>query len=83
MVPLAELLKRELKNEKIEKPTIRHGQAGQSKKGEDFTLMKLECQKIPGDGSSTFAVFAVCSAYHLVAIYLEIFCLFCFVQLMV
>ena len=66
MVPLAELLKRELKNEKIEKPTIRHGQAGQSKKGEDFTLMKLECQKIPGDGSSTFAVFAVCSAVQLI-----------------
>jgi hypothetical protein len=43
MVPLVKLLKRELKNEKIEKPTIRSGQAGQSKKGEDFTLIKLEC----------------------------------------
>lgn len=64
MVPLAELLKRELKNEKIEKPTIRHGQAGQSKKGEDFTLMKLECQKIPGDGSSTFAVFAIFDGHN-------------------
>lgn len=64
MVPLAELLKRELKNEKIEKPTIRSGQAGQSKKGEDFTLIKLECQKIPGDGASTFAVFAIFDGHN-------------------
>lgn len=64
MVPLAELLKRELKNEKIEKPTIRSGQAGQSKKGEDFTLIKLECQKIPGDAASTFAVFAIFDGHN-------------------
>uniref|UniRef100_A0A0D6QXX2 protein-serine/threonine phosphatase n=1 Tax=Araucaria cunninghamii TaxID=56994 RepID=A0A0D6QXX2_ARACU len=64
MVPLAELLKRELKNEKIERPNIRCGQAGQSKKGEDFTLIKLDCQKIPGDGTSTFAVFAIFDGHN-------------------
>lgn len=59
MVPLAVLLKKELSGEKIEKPEIFHGQANQSKKGEDFTLVKTECQRVPGDGVTTFSVFAV------------------------
>lgn len=59
-IPLSVLLKRELASEKIEKPEILHGQAGQSKKGEDLTLLKTECQRVVGDGVSTYSVFAVC-----------------------
>ncbi|KAL0366180.1 UNVERIFIED_CONTAM: putative protein phosphatase 2C 12 [Sesamum radiatum] len=44
-VPLSVLLKRESANEKIERPEISHGQASQSKKGEDFTFIKTECQR--------------------------------------
>lgn len=64
-VPLSVLLKRELANEKIEKPevVILHGQASENKKGEDFTLLKTECQRVLGDGVSTYSVFGVCSCY--------------------
>lgn len=58
-VPLSVLLKRELANEKIEKPEILHGQGSQSKKGEDFTLVKTECERIVGDGVTTYSVFGV------------------------
>ncbi|CAN6480198.1 unnamed protein product [Victoria cruziana] len=64
MVPLAVLLKREVTSEKTEKPDILHGQASQSKKGEDFTLLKTECQRIPGDGVSTFAVFGLFDGHN-------------------
>ncbi|KAF6144031.1 hypothetical protein GIB67_017639 [Kingdonia uniflora] len=64
MVPLAVLLKRELTSEKIEKPEIIHGQAGHSKKGEDFTLLKTECQRVPGDGTTTFSVFALFDGHN-------------------
>ncbi|XP_068641474.1 probable protein phosphatase 2C 12 isoform X2 [Aristolochia californica] len=64
MVPLAVLLKRELTNEKIENPDILHGQANQSKKGEDFTLSKTECQRVPGDGSTTFSVFGLFDGHN-------------------
>lgn len=58
-VPLSVLLKRELANEKIERPEISHGQASQSKKGEDFTFIKTECQRVLGDGVTTYSVFTV------------------------
>ncbi|RWW60579.1 hypothetical protein BHE74_00032413 [Ensete ventricosum] len=58
-MPLGVLLKRESTSEKIENPDILYGQASQSKKGEDFTFLKAECQRVPGDGVTTFAVFAV------------------------
>ncbi|CAL5349101.1 unnamed protein product [Camellia sinensis] len=58
-VPLSVLLNRELANEKIERPEISHGQACQSKKGEDFTFLKTECQRVvAGDDVSTYSVFA-------------------------
>ncbi|XP_010939442.1 probable protein phosphatase 2C 12 [Elaeis guineensis] len=63
-VPLAVLLKRELTSEKIDKPDVLHGQASQSKKGEDFTLLKLDCQRIPGDGVTTFSVFALFDGHN-------------------
>lgn len=58
-VPLSVLLKRESANEKIDNPELVHGQANQSKKGEDFTLVKTECQRVMGDGVTTFSVFGV------------------------
>ena len=59
LVPLAALLKREMKSEKMEKPTVRVGHAAQSKKGEDYFLIKTDCQRVPGNSSSSFSVFAV------------------------
>ncbi|XP_073014471.1 probable protein phosphatase 2C 12 [Typha latifolia] len=64
MVPLAVLLKRELTSEKMEKPDLLHGQASQSKKGEDLTLLKAECQRVPGDGVTTFSVFALFDGHN-------------------
>ncbi|KAL6207807.1 hypothetical protein ACLB2K_018760 [Fragaria x ananassa] len=63
-VPLSVLLKRELANEKIERPEIIYGQASQSKKGEDFTMMKTDCQRIVGDGVSTYSVFALFDGHN-------------------
>ncbi|XP_021613961.1 probable protein phosphatase 2C 12 isoform X2 [Manihot esculenta] len=62
-IPLAVLLKRELANERIEKPEISHGQASQSKKGEDFTLLKTECQRVVGDGN-TYSVFGLFDGHN-------------------
>ncbi|XP_071733276.1 probable protein phosphatase 2C 12 [Rutidosis leptorrhynchoides] len=63
-VPLSVLLKRELANEKIERPDIVSGQANQSKKGEDFTLIKSECQRVLGDGVTTYSVFGVLDGHN-------------------
>ncbi|KAG0499541.1 hypothetical protein HPP92_004232 [Vanilla planifolia] len=64
LISLSALLKRELTSEKIEKPDILHGVASLSKKGEDFTLLKSECQRIPGNGSTTFSVFALFDGHN-------------------
>ena len=58
-VALATLIGRELRNENIEKPFVKYGQAGLAKKGEDYFLIKTDCQRIPGDPSTVFSVFAV------------------------
>ncbi|XP_023535407.1 probable protein phosphatase 2C 12 isoform X2 [Cucurbita pepo subsp. pepo] len=63
-VPLSVLLKRELAIEKIERPEIVHGQASQSKKGEDFTLLKSECERVVGDGVSTYSVFGLFDGHN-------------------
>lgn len=65
-VPLSVLLKRELANEKTttERPDINHGQANQSKKGEDFTLLKTECQRVLGDGVTTYSVFGLFDGHN-------------------
>ncbi|OWM70888.1 hypothetical protein CDL15_Pgr014561 [Punica granatum] len=63
-VPLSVLLKREVASEKIDRPEIAHGQASQSKKGEDFTLLKTECQRAVGDGISTYSVFALFDGHN-------------------
>ncbi|KAJ7514734.1 hypothetical protein O6H91_23G057200 [Diphasiastrum complanatum] len=64
MVPLASLLCREVKCKKIEKPVVRCGLAAQPKKGEDFAFIKTDCQRIPGDSSSTYGVFAVFDGHN-------------------
>ncbi|KAJ6810575.1 putative protein phosphatase 2C 12 isoform X1 [Iris pallida] len=64
MVPLAVLLKREVTSEKMERPELLHGQASQSKKGEDFSLLKTECQRVPGDGLTTFAAFGLFDGHN-------------------
>ncbi|PSS31415.1 Protein like [Actinidia chinensis var. chinensis] len=63
-VPLSVLLKRELASEKVESPEISHGQASQSKKGEDFIFIKTECQRVAGDGVSTYSVFALFDGHN-------------------
>jgi hypothetical protein len=51
-VPLAVLLKRELCNQKVERPDILFGEANKSKKGEDFTLLMAKCDRSSGEGAS-------------------------------
>lgn len=63
-VPLSVLLKRELANERIECPELVHGHAFQSKKGEDFTLIKTERQRVLGDGVSTYSVFGLFDGHN-------------------
>ncbi|KAJ8758529.1 hypothetical protein K2173_000250 [Erythroxylum novogranatense] len=64
LVPLAALINREIKSEKMEKPTVRYGHAGQSKKGEDYFLIKLDCQRVPGNPSSSFSAFAIFDGHN-------------------
>lgn len=59
LVPLATLIGRELRSEKLEKPLLIYGQAALAKKGEDFFLIKTDCERVPGDPSSAFSVFGV------------------------
>lgn len=59
-VPLGTLIGRELRSEKVEKPTVKYGQAALAKKGEDYCLVKPDCQRVPGNPSTSFSVFAVC-----------------------
>lgn len=70
-VSLSVLLKRELANEKIEKPDTSHGQATESKKGEDLTLVKTECERVLGDGVTTYSVFGV---FHFLGFFIFYFC---------
>ncbi|XP_027937099.1 probable protein phosphatase 2C 5 [Vigna unguiculata] len=63
-VPLATLIGRELRNGKIEKPFVKYGQAGLAKKGEDYFLIKTDCQRIPGDSSTLFSVFAIFDGHN-------------------
>ncbi|KAI3467059.1 hypothetical protein Pfo_023722 [Paulownia fortunei] len=64
LVPLAALISRELKNEKMEKPTVRYGSAAQSRKGEDYFLMKTDCQRVPGNPSTSFSVFGIFDGHN-------------------
>lgn len=41
------------------KPSVSYGQALEARKEEDFVIVKTHCQRISGDGSSTYDAFAV------------------------
>uniref|UniRef100_A0A803MD93 Leucine-rich repeat-containing N-terminal plant-type domain-containing protein n=1 Tax=Chenopodium quinoa TaxID=63459 RepID=A0A803MD93_CHEQI len=58
------LISRELKSEKMEKPSVSYGYAEKAKKGEDFYLVKTDCQRVPGNSASTFSVFAIFDGHH-------------------
>ncbi|XP_047320135.1 probable protein phosphatase 2C 15 [Impatiens glandulifera] len=64
LVPLAALIRREMKSEKMEKPTVRVGSAAQSRKGEDYFMIKTDCQRIQGNPSSSFSVFAIFDGHN-------------------
>ncbi|KAF8698676.1 hypothetical protein HU200_034925 [Digitaria exilis] len=73
-VPLAVLLKRELCNQKVERPDILFGEASKSKKGEDFTLVMAQHPRSLGEGASgggenagdddTVSVFAIFDGHN-------------------
>ncbi|MCL7045891.1 hypothetical protein MKW94_025952 [Papaver nudicaule] len=64
LVPLATLIGRELRGDKVGKPSIRCGQAGLAKKGEDYFLIKPDCQRIPGNPSTSFSVYAIFDGHN-------------------
>lgn len=65
LVPLGTLIGRELRNEKLEKPFLKYGQAALAKKGEDYFLIKPDCLRVPGNPSTSFSVFAVLFPSHI------------------
>jgi len=59
-VPLGVLLRREVTKERMERPDVLCGEASRSRKGEDFTLLRAGAgQRVAGDPSTSFSVFAV------------------------
>jgi hypothetical protein len=60
-VPLAVLLRREVASERTasERPELHWGLFSQAKKGEDFTFLKPECERVPDVPSSSFSAFGV------------------------
>ncbi|XP_078154921.1 putative protein phosphatase 2C 12 [Carex rostrata] len=63
-VPLAVLLKREMSNEKCEKPDLLYGEACQKKKGEDFTLLSADSERMQETGTESFSVFAIFDGHN-------------------
>ncbi|XP_051145471.1 probable protein phosphatase 2C 5 isoform X2 [Andrographis paniculata] len=63
-IPLGTLIGRELRNVKLEKPMVKCGQAALAKKGEDYFLIKPDCQRVPGDPSTSFSVFAIFDGHN-------------------
>ncbi|XP_020099013.1 probable protein phosphatase 2C 3 [Ananas comosus] len=64
LVPLAALIKEELRSERMERPSVRYGCAAQSKKGEDYFLMRTDCLRVPANPSTSFSVFAVLDGHN-------------------
>ncbi|GAB2287293.1 hypothetical protein Dimus_021674 [Dionaea muscipula] len=64
LVPLGALIGRELRGEKVEKPKITYGQSALAKKGEDYFLIKPDCQRVPGNPSTSFSVFAIFDGHN-------------------
>ncbi|CAA7058185.1 unnamed protein product [Microthlaspi erraticum] len=64
LVPLAALISRETKAAKMEKPFVRYGQAAQSRKGEDYFLIKTDSLRVPSSSSTAFSVFAIFDGHN-------------------
>ncbi|CAL8166268.1 unnamed protein product [Prunus armeniaca] len=64
LVPLATLIGRELRSEKVEKPYLKYGQAAVAKKGEDCFLIKTDCQRTHSNPSTSFSVFAIFDGHN-------------------
>lgn len=64
LVPLGALIGRELRNEKVEKRTVKYGQTALAKKGEDYFLIKPDCQRVVDNQSTSFSVFAVITNFY-------------------
>ncbi|KAI4372291.1 hypothetical protein MLD38_010538 [Melastoma candidum] len=65
LLPLGTLIGRELRGRiKDDNPFLKYGQAALAKKGEDYFLIKPDCQRIPGDPSTTFSVFAIFDGHN-------------------
>ncbi|KAI3675998.1 hypothetical protein L1987_85594 [Smallanthus sonchifolius] len=64
LVPLGTLISRELRHGNVEKPTVNYGQAGLAKKGDDYFLIKPDCQRICGDPLTSFSVFAIFDGHN-------------------
>lgn len=55
----------EVKNEvMMDYPILSSGLFLQLKKGEDFSLVKTDCQRVLGDGSSTYSVFGIFDGHN-------------------
>nr|CAD1834975.1 unnamed protein product [Ananas comosus var. bracteatus] len=48
----------------MERPSVRYGCAAQSKKGEDYFLMRTDCLRVPANPSTSFSVFAVLDGHN-------------------
>ncbi|KAK4804371.1 hypothetical protein SAY86_004188 [Trapa natans] len=64
LVPLGTLIGHELRSGKVEKPYVKYGQAALAKKGEDYFLINPDCQRIPGDPTTSFSVFAIFDGHN-------------------
>ncbi|XP_027159959.1 probable protein phosphatase 2C 5 [Coffea eugenioides] len=64
LVPLGALIGRELRNEKVEKRTVKYGQTALAKKGEDYFLIKPDCQRVVDNQSTSFSVFAIFDGHN-------------------
>ncbi|KAL6838345.1 hypothetical protein ACP4OV_031849 [Aristida adscensionis] len=70
-VALGDLLRREATAERSaaaaeaeRPPRVAAGQAGRAKKGEDFALLKLGCERHPGAPSTSFSAFALFDGHN-------------------
>lgn len=64
-VPLGVLLRREVTSERMERPDVLCGEASRSRKGEDVTLLLADAgQRVAGDPSTSFSVFALFDGHH-------------------
>ncbi|KAI9120131.1 hypothetical protein K1719_008779 [Acacia pycnantha] len=52
------------KSPSLRMPTVSYGHAAQSRKGEDYFLIKTDCQRVPGNPSTAFSVFAIFDGHN-------------------